>query len=238
MTDTPKIELWIDNREEQLSNINERRQALEKNGAFTLIDKHLEIGDIIAPQKNICIEVKTISDFYGSITGNNHMFIQASNMAANYENRNIIVIGYFTKLIKGMKNYNEAKTLAIINQVLGAYISLMEKYKVPVYWVENTYQFSKVVEYIVEKTGESPRPKELMRMKPNQEDRMIGIYAALADGIGSKKAEKIAEKYSSLMNLSKVITTTAREDFKKQLQEIDGIGETIAERICLFLYKK
>lgn len=233
---TEKIELWIDTREEQLSAVNKRRQALEKTGVFTILDKHLEIGDIIAPQKNVCIEVKTISDFYGSITGNNHMFIQASNMAANYENRNIIIIGNIPKLLKGMQNYNEARIPAIINQVLGAYISLMEKYKVPVYWVEDTYQFSKVVEYIVQKTGECPRPKELMHMKPNNEDRMIGIYAALADGIGSKKAEKIAGKYSSLMELSKIITTTPRENFKKQVQEIDGIGETIAERICLFLY--
>lgn len=230
-----KVDIIVDYREEQQAIVQKRMEQLQKIEHFNIKVEQLPVGDIYIPSKGAVIEVKEIGDWYGSIL-NQHIFTQCYNMTANYKNCSVIIIGTLSGLMKGMKGFNQNEFTTISHVCIGAYVSIMEKYGIKVYRAENHYEFRKIVEYIVDKANESPNPKELMRLKPTNEDRWVAILSSMCEGLGTKKAEEVAKYYPNYSVLSARVYTKKKDELIKELKEIKGIGPKLAERLCAFLY--
>ncbi|MCX6704754.1 MAG: helix-hairpin-helix domain-containing protein [Candidatus Woesebacteria bacterium] len=218
-----KIKILVDDREEMNSLIAKRQEALEEN--FEIEKNHLEVGDIVYPEKSLVIEVKDVGDFYGSVKGG-RIFEQALNMKNNYANCFIMIVGNWEKLLKSMKRFNNQDAGIVLHICFGAEMSLSVKYGVHVIRCDTPSEFSYKLKSLCEKLGECPSPKDVVKLNFSFEQRYVSIFTAIA-GIGKTKAKQIAKKYPNLKSL----LTATEEDLK----DIDGIGPKLANEIMRFV---
>ena len=73
---------------------NEYRSDIQIDGA---IKGAVSVGDIIATDRDTCIERKEINDFASSCASP-HMWDQARHMKMNYGQSVVIIVGYLEKL--------------------------------------------------------------------------------------------------------------------------------------------
>jgi len=208
-----KIKILVDTREKDRNAI----ESLMKIEALDVKSAHLEIGDVLCEAKGLCIERKSMVDFFTSIRG--HLQDQCLNMMDNYPNRYIILIGNMKQLRNG---FNKIPQSACINMVIGAMASFTAKYKTPVLWVENNSQYAYLVWKLCEQEGE-PIGHDLVKRETSLEDRYLCTLMTSIEGIGKKKAITLASKYKTL--------TSLKNAPDKEILDLDGFGKSMLENI-------
>lgn len=207
-----KIRILVDDREDQKA-----IDALKNIEELDVQVKRLEVGDVICESKGICIERKSMNDFFTSIRG--HLQDQCLNMIDNYKSRYIILIGGTKQLRNGFNNIPQG---AAINMVIGAVASFSTKYNTPVLWVENNSQYAYLVSKICEKEGE-PIGHDLVRRESSVQDRYLCMLMSSIEGLGKKKARVLADRYKTLTEL--------KTSPDKDILDLDGFGNVMLENI-------
>ena len=181
-------------------------------GKENVVVEFMLIGDLIFPKENLCIERKRIGDAVGSIM-DQRIFRQAVNMTENFQNSVIIIIGSWKEIQKSRYIKFSEK------QFLGACASLMTKYNMKVFWVENNRQFWLTCKYLTEKCNGDPIELETIERVKFSGDKHFDMLRIL---VGPKKAHLILaeHKFKDLVKLT-----------KKDLQQIKGIGPGTAARV-------
>jgi ERCC4-type nuclease len=174
----------------------------------------LPVGDIVENEKSICIERKSIGDFYGSVCSE-HMWNQASQMLANYQNNYIIIAGDTKDLLFTGRPFH-------INVLIGAIASLNAKYRINTIWVENDRQLVNLALKLIDKTGEAPTT-EIHRKIVSTDNVKVAMLRCIPS-IGHEKAKSILEHFSG--DIIKILSAS-----KDELKEANGVGNKIAENI-------
>jgi len=177
--------------------------------------EQLKIGDIVSEGKNICIERKSINDFYSSIT-NQRIFEQAKQMCENYDNNYVLISGAFKQLLTD-PNIFYAKSSVF----LGAIASLCEKYKIIVITVENDKQLCYLACKLIEKSGELVDYNPCRQLATTESCRISALTAVR--GISVKKATALYNKFGS-------ISAICAADVES-LCVVNGIGAKLADDI-------
>jgi len=207
-----KIKIFVDDREDEKS-----VEALKNIEELEVEVKRLDIGDVICESKGICIERKSMNDFFTSIRG--HLQDQCLNMIDNYKSRYIILIGGTKQLRNG---FNSVPQGAAINMVIGAIASFSTKYNTPVLWVENNSQYAYLVHKICEKEGE-PIGHDLVRRETSVEDRYLCMLMSSIEGLGKKKATVLSQRFKNLSSI--------RSALDSDILALDGFGKVMLENI-------
>jgi ERCC4-type nuclease len=217
------VKVLIDSREPD--KIIEKAQTVWKECEKTF----LEVGDIVCLENNVCIELKRILDFVGSVRpkkgmSSGRIFQQCSNMTSNFTNPYLIIVGSFDKVSKS------PHVRFTIEQFLGAQASITARYGVPVFHVQNNSQCFKLASALIRKSGgEKKELTTITRSVPKTEDIISSIISAFP-GVGPSKAVAIKDHFdiqcaSDLVNLS--------ED---DLKDVNGVGFVQAKSIKKFFY--
>jgi len=183
----------------------------------------LPIGDFV--YGDICIERKSITDFVQSIQ-KKHLQKQLIQMEENFARPFLIISGnlkdlHFMGHIKGWT----------VNHHLGALASCAIRYpKLKIIQVDNDTQLINTVVKIIDKSQDGKTPTiydtELLKSKMTNEDIEVMMIGCIPK-MGIDKAKKVAKVMDIVFHSKKT------GDFinKEELLKIDGIGETIANRI-------
>lgn len=183
--------------------------------------ERLEIGDVVCPEKRVCVERKSIQDFYASVVSQ-HVFSQCKQMQANYDTSFVIIAGTYRQLLADPNLFS-----VNVNVLLGAMASIVSKYKIPVIVTENEKQLCYLVVKIIEKYGESPDLTPIRRLSFNTEDMKVSSLTAIR-GVSIEKAKLLMEHFGSI----KAICDSQEE----KLQEVAGIGPKIAAAVKEVFY--
>lgn len=155
-----------------------------------VVNLGLPIGDINCPEKSICIERKTLSDYISS-TQSGHLNKQVLQMENNFYYPYIIISGSLSSL-RFLKHVNWD-----IEHHLGSIASLMARSRIRILTVDNDTQLCKLAVKIINKTGDGKqltiRDTELLRNNLTIDDLRIKILTCFT-GIGIKKAERLLER--------------------------------------------
>lgn len=204
------VKIFVDDREDEKA-----IEALRKH--FNVEIKRLLVGDVLYEEKGICIERKSVPDFFSSIRG--HLQEQTLAMRDNYASRYIVVVGKMKDVRTGFTKVPQG---AAVNMMLGAVASFTTKWGTPVLWVENNSSYAYLVSKICEKEGE-PIAHDLVKRKISDDDRYLYMLMDSVEGMGIKKAKSLAEKFPML--------TLIKQASDSQILEIDGIGKGMLENI-------
>jgi len=216
------MKILIDDRETRESQkMQTYMKALAEEHKFEVAEAHLLVGDYSAENKSICIERKSIADFYGSIVSQ-HIFDQAKNMAENFEERYLLISGNYKQLLSDPNIYHVS-----VHVLLGAMASLASKYRITTITCETDKQIAYLVYKLCEKSGESPDLNMVKRLSFNTEDQKISALTAIR-GISITKATDIMAKFKTI----KAVCDATPE----QLSEIPGFGKKTSENIKEVFY--
>ncbi|MEK6843030.1 MAG: ERCC4 domain-containing protein [Candidatus Micrarchaeota archaeon] len=198
------LEIILDDRELR-SNV---ARLLFSRG-IRLLPKRLEVSDFIINEQ-IAIERKSANDFESSIM-DGRLFEQCKNMAANFSNPLLCIIGReFTHLHK--------------KAIIGAKISIATDYKIPVFEFESDEEFADFIAILL---VQKERGKKDMRLrfekKPVGKDDSLQMVLEGMQMIGPVHAKNILRKFKTLQ---KVFSAS-----ENALQKVDGVGETRARQI-------
>jgi len=196
--------LQVDNREDQ-----KILKYLEKeNIEYTLTT--LKVGDYFLPEKNICVERKTIFDFVESYCSS-HLKEQLENMTMNFDIFYLFISGYYNYF--AMKNTHYKY---INEQSVGKMkIHLTRNYPgLRIVEFSNDHQLALGIKEIILYEGTSSG-KEIIRRVQKGDDIYLSILCALP-GISIIKARKIQEKYPCLNSFIEAV--------KKDEKVLQGLG--------------
>ena len=206
----------------------EHNQELFDSFDILSVDKNLsyertflEVGDVACG--NIVIERKEANDFVGSIM-DGRLREQAAKMSLNYQYKYVIVEG------------NPYRTKSNINAhaVIGKMTSLLVKHDIKLLFVETPEQFAfacySIIKKHIDEGNFNPEEFKKLQYKVGKSDVVSAMLYQIPN-LGYEKARKIAEMFD--FSLPKLIAQASKE----KLMLIDGIGATMAERICDLLEK-
>lgn len=174
----------------------------------------LPVGDFVLEEKSLCVERKSIQDFYQSICGS-HMWDQCINMSENFQNNYIIISGDVKGIIFTIPHFS-------LSIYLGAVASLSAKYGMKVLKVDNDNQLITLVSKLCAKTGETPT-HTITRHKISSETVKLSMVACIP-GISTKKARLLLDYFNQ--DLEKLFHAPLEE-----LKQVEGIGDKIANNI-------
>ncbi|MBI5225395.1 hypothetical protein HY989_06005 [Candidatus Micrarchaeota archaeon] len=179
------------------------------SSGIKLHPKRLDVADFIINEQ-VAIERKSANDFESSIM-DGRLFEQCKNMAANFSNPLLCIIGReFTRLQK--------------RAVIGAKISIATDYKIPVFEFDGDEEF---VEFLNVLLVQKERGKKDMRLRFEKKavgkDDSLQMVLEGMQMIGPVHAKNILAKFKTLQ---KVFSAS-----ESSLQKVEGVGETRARQI-------
>lgn len=184
------MKLLIDDREDK-----DRVSKLSK--IYDVEVSRLETGDIIAyddvrresgeEPRDIAIEVKTRQDFIASCK-NRRIQEEALKMKEAYPYSYIIV--YDDGKLNSKYSYQT------LPQRYGNITSLMLKYKVPVFWVENFNHFTICLDSIITTANIIDEPIDPPLVRPKDSNEMINVLIGI-NSVGKKMANKLLDKFKT-----------------------------------------
>jgi len=204
--------LYIDSREPD--HMQETVKAAADQRSVDTEVKELETGDFVVG--NIAIERKEAGDLNSSIT-DQRIFEQTTRMAADFDKAYVIIEGDPYEESRGPTNSSIAATLA----------SISHKKNVHVVYTPDHVQTAKVVSKLAEyvESNEEYRLEEevLERTSVDTESLVVHTLCGI-DGISPTKARVIREEVAE--SVSELLTADPED-----LQEVDGVGPTLSQRI-------
>ncbi|MFA5303536.1 MAG: ERCC4 domain-containing protein [Candidatus Nanoarchaeia archaeon] len=194
----------VDNREFRSKVVRE----LFKKGV-ELIPKQLSIGDYIIG--DVCIERKSIKDFYGSII-DKRIFEQLKSIKSNYEKKLLIVEG------EGFERNIHP------NAIKGLIASITIDYKMPIIFLKDSIETAEFLGIIDKRMQKKITPIIAVKKAKNNYDSAINVLC-LIPGIGIKNANNLLNEFKSLKN---VFLATEKE-------MIRVLGEKCAKNFTKFI---
>jgi len=210
----------IDSRED--SKLCRAVLMYSKAARVEVVRKFIEVGDYI--NNKICIEAKSINDFYYSMK-EKRMLNQISNMEDNYEKSIVVVHGRLSDLATHLQ-VGKPIIEKMKRRLLGAMAMITLSTKTKVVWIPN---YKEAAEFIVACFYNEDKEVNLTKMLPKKkrtDDVRIDILTQIK-GITNEKAKKLLEEFGSL---SKIASSDV-----KTLTKIEKIGKKTAENLKLAL---
>lgn len=198
--------VYVDNRELTTEVVNE----LVKQG-IRVIPRKLEVADYVVSE-DVAIERKSLKDFAQSII-DLRIFKQARILKRTYATPLVILEG--KRLTLGMRQ----------EAILGALISLMVDYGIPVIWTEGPTETARYIVALAKR--EQREKKRRLRIKGERrpltlEEVQLEMLSAIP-GIDRILAER-------LLRMFRTIRDIANAD-PEELMSVEGIGEKLAGTI-------
>jgi len=206
------VKVLVDSREPELLKTHARLDFDDCE------ERELGVGDFQVPQLGLCVERKEASDFASSLK-EGRLGDQADRMAEKFEHRYVVVEGDMFDLA-----YTDLSDRSLI----GMQTSLAVRRGIRLLntpGVEGTlYAVRRVAERIED--GESPH--RVKTYDVDSDDPQVRMLAQI-EGVSVAKAERVLEEmdFREIVNLADTdvyVLGTA-------LEEVDGVGLTLADRI-------
>ena len=220
--------LVIDSREK--SKLAELVEKEAKRLHVITEKRFLQIGDYVCG--DVCFEAKSTTDFLGSVMSK-RLWTQIDNMDRHYTTNVIIIYGTIDEailsIIENSPNNMPVKARAVMlqNKFMAAIGRITLDMDAKPFWVSNVEQASEIIASVAKM-----QPKERKVIQPEvfkrvtTDDLRIDMLTSIK-GVSSKKAKDMIKQFGSLMEIG--------ECSAFELQAIDGIGKTLAERIITTL---
>lgn len=220
--------LVIDSREK--SKLAELVEQEAKRLHVITEKRFLQIGDYVCG--DVCFEAKSTTDFLGSVMSK-RLWTQIDNMDRHYTTNVIIIYGTIDEailsIIENSPNNMPVKARAVMlqNKFMAAIGRITLDMDAKPFWVSNVEQASEIIASVAKM-----QPKERKVIQPEvfkrvtTDDLRIDMLTSIK-GVSSKKAKDMIKQFGSLMEIG--------ECSAFELQAIEGIGKTLAERIITTL---
>lgn len=221
--------LVIDSREK--SKLAELVEREAKRLHVITEKKFLQIGDYVCG--DVCFEAKSTTDFLGSVMSK-RLWTQLDNMDRHYTTNVVIIYGTIDEailnIIENTPNNNtpvKARAVMLQNKFMAAIGRITLDMDAKPFWVSTVEQASEIIASV-----SKMQPKERKVIQPEvfkrvtTDDLRIDMLTSIK-GVSSKKAKDMIKQFGSLMEIG--------ECSAFELQAIDGIGKTLAERIITTL---
>ncbi len=182
--------------------------------------RELPQGDFYLPEYDVVVERKEASDFASSTT-DGRLSEQADRMVAEHEHVYVIVEGSPYEL-----KYSNINA----NSVTGMQTSLAVKRGIKIIYTESVSDTCYAVHRIFERfADEEHEQAESGYVKTSDtgevEDTQVAMLMQV-DGISEEKARAILDR-----NMFSTLAAAPEDELREQLQRIDGIGLTLAQRV-------
>lgn len=220
--------LIIDSREK--SKLFEAVIAKAKAMNISYEQKWIEIGDYVFD--DVCFEAKSATDFLGSVMSK-RMWTQIDNMDRHYKTNIVIIHGdmqeAITNVIKNSpsKMPMAARILMLNNKFLGAIGRITLDTDVKPFWVTSEKEAALIITAVCKMkpiTRDTIEPTVFKRI--TTDDLRLDVLSGIK-GVSIKKAKELIKIYGSIMEIG--------ECSAYELQAIEGIGNTLAQRILTTL---
>ena len=223
--------LVIDSREKKGSKLVELvdSEALKMNIPYE--KKWIEIGDYV--YDDVCFEAKSAHDFISSVMSK-RMWTQLDNMDRHYQTNVVIIYGSIDEGIMQYKKYIKTKNKLstaqeanwsnkLKNKFLGAIGRITLDTDAKAFWVSSEKEASLIIASICKM---KPIDREVIRpeifKRISTDDLRVDLLTTIK-GLSVSKANALIKAYGSIMEIG--------EQTEDELQEMDGIGGTLAKRI-------
>ena len=192
--------------------------------------KWIEIGDYVFD--DVCFEAKSATDFLGSVLSK-RMWTQIDNMDRHYKTNIVIIHGdmqeAITNVIKNSpsKMPMAARILMLNNKFLGAIGRITLDTDVKPFWVTSEKEAALIITAVCKMkpiTRDTIEPTVFKRI--TTDDLRLDVLSGIK-GVSIKKAKELIKIYGSIMEIG--------ECSAYELQAIEGIGNTLAQRILTTL---
>lgn len=192
--------------------------------------KWIEIGDYVFD--DVCFEAKSATDFLGSVLSK-RMWTQIDNMDRHYKTNIVIIHGDMQEAITNVienspsKMPIAARSIMLNNKFLGAIGRITLDTDVKPFWVTSEKEAALIITAVCKMkpiTRDAIEPSVFKRI--TTDDLRLDVLSGIK-GVSIKKAKELIKIYGSIMEIG--------ECSAYELQAIEGIGETLAQRILTTL---
>ena len=220
--------LIIDSRE----NSKLSKLVMQKAKALSIPNEKrwIEIGDYV--YDDVCFEAKSATDFLGSVLSK-RMWTQLDNMDRHYKTNIVIIHGDMQEAILNVLENSPSKmpigtrSIMLNNKFLGAIGRIILDTDIKPIWVPTEEEAALIITAVCKMkpmTRDTIEPQIFKRL--TTDDLRIDLLSSVK-GVSIKKAKELIKIYGSIMEIG--------ECSSYELQAIEGIGETLAQRILTTL---
>tara|TARA_R100000231_G_scaffold34117_1_gene30078 strand:- start:2293 stop:3003 length:711 start_codon:yes stop_codon:yes gene_type:complete len=230
--------LVIDSREKKGSKLVELVESEALKMKVPYEKKWIEIGDYV--YDDVCFEAKSAHDFLNSVMSK-RMWTQLDNMDRHYQTNVVIIYGsidegitQYKKYIRTDKTFTNAQhanwSNKLRNKFLGAIGRITLDTDAKAFWVSSEQEAALIITSICKM---KPIKREVIKpeifKRISTDDLRIDTLTTIK-GLSVDKANALIKHYGSIMEIG--------EQTEKELQEMDGIGKTLARRILNVLHSE
>jgi ERCC4-type nuclease len=220
--------LTIDSRE----NSKLSKLVIQKATALKIPNekKWIEIGDYV--YDDVCFEAKSAVDFLGSVMSK-RLWTQLDNMDRHYKTNVVIIYGDMQEAIMSIIEHSPSnvpigsRSIMLNNKFLGAIGRITLDTDIKPFWLPTEEEAALVITAICKMkpiTRDTIEPQIFKRLTTG--DLRIDLLSSIK-GVSVKKAKELIKTYGSIMEVG--------ECSAFELQAIEGIGDTLAQRIITTL---
>lgn len=186
----------------------------------------IEIGDYV--YDDVCFEAKSTTDFLGSVISK-RLWTQIDNMDRHYKTNVVIIHGSLDEAIMNVIQNSPSKmpissrNVMLNQKFLGAIGRLILDTDVKPVWVETEEEAALIITAVSKMkpmTRDVIAPQVFKRL--TTDDLRLDLLSSIK-GVSIKKAKELIKQFGSIMEIG--------ECSAYELQAIEGIGETLANRI-------
>ena len=186
----------------------------------------IEIGDYV--YDDVCFEAKSTTDFLGSALSK-RLWTQIDNMDRHYKTNVVIIHGSLDEAIMNVIQNSPSKmpissrNVMLNQKFLGAIGRLILDTDVKPVWVETEEEAALIITAVSKMkpmTRDVIAPQVFKRL--TTDDLRLDLLSSIK-GVSIKKAKELIKQFGSIMEIG--------ECSAYELQAIEGIGETLANRI-------
>jgi len=230
--------LVIDSREKKGSKLVELVESEALKLKIPYEKKWIEIGDYV--YDDVCFEAKSSHDFINSVMSK-RMWTQLDNMDRHYTTNVVIIYGsidegitQYKKYIKTNKTFTASQhanwSNKLKNKFLGAIGRITLDTDAKAFWVSSEQEAALIIASICKM---KPIQRDVIRpeifKRISTDDLRLDILTTIK-GLSADKANALIKRYGSIMEIG--------EQTESELQEMEGIGKTLARRILNVLHSE
>jgi len=230
--------LVIDSREKKGSKLVELVESEALKMKIPYEKKWIEIGDYV--YDDVCFEAKSAHDFISSVMSK-RMWTQLDNMDRHYQTNVVIIYGsidegvnQYKKYIRTDKTFTNAQhanwSNKLRNKFLGAIGRITLDTDAKAFWVTSEKEAALIIASICKMKPikrETIRPEIFKRI--STDDLRVDLLTTIK-GLSIDKANALMKRHGSIMEIG--------EQTEQELQEMNGIGKTLARRILNVLHSE
>lgn len=222
--------LVIDSREKEGSKLVGLVEYEAKKLNIQYEKKWIEVGDYV--YDDLCFEAKSATDFLTSVI-QKRLWTQLDNMDRYFATNVVIIYGSIEEAIFNAKRYSKSKipeparTIMLTNKFYASIGRIVLDTDIKPFWVATEEEAARIITSICKMkpvVRENIKPELFKRI--TTDDLRLDMLTCIK-GISEKKAKALIKEFGSIMEIG--------ECSEFELQAIEGIGGTLAERILATL---